>query len=228
VVTNARFVSHFEEWRHSRFDAAGPSASGTADGEHGPRARRTPPGEAHDPAGPAPRVSIVNDGSTSNEDRLGALFDLKLAVDRAGVDDDALVLAGDNLFDFELSDFAAYFGHVKHDCITAHELSDVTSLRRTGVVELSEDSRVMSFEEKPSEPQSSWAVPPFYAYLRHTLLTHLSAYLAQGGEADAPGSFIPWLIRRVPVYAYRFSGGRYDIGNHESYRRVAELFRSRR
>lgn len=227
VVTNARFASHFEKWRHGRFEAASPSAYGRADGEHGPRARRTLPGDAHDPAGSAPRVSIVNDGSTSNENRLGALFDLKLAVDRAGVDDDALVLAGDNLFDFELADFAAFFAHIGHDCITAHELSDVAQLRRTGVVELAEDGLVLSFEEKPVEPRSSWAVPPFYAYLRHTLTTHLSAYLAQGGEADAPGSFIPWLIHRSPVYAYRFGGRRYDIGNHESYRRVAALFRSR-
>lgn len=201
VVTNSRFASHFEDWRYARFGAGGRSADG--DG---------------------PRVDIMDDGSTSNANRIGALADLHLAVDEAGVDDDALVLAGDNLFDFELSDFAGFFRDAGCDCITAHELSDVEQLRRTGVAELAEDGRVLHFAEKPAEPRSAWAVPPFYAYTRRTLHERLPAYLAQGGEGDAPGSFVPWLIERAPVYAFRFEGSRHDIGNRESYERVSRLF----
>jgi glucose-1-phosphate thymidylyltransferase len=197
VVTNARFASQFGEWRDRRFGA---------------------------PASPPPAVHIVDDGSTSNANRLGALADLHLAVEQVDVNSDALVLAGDNLFDFELAEFAAFFREAAHDCITAHELSDVEQLRRTGVVELSDEDRVLHFAEKPAEPRSSWAVPPFYAYTRRTLRERLPAYLAQGGEGDAPGSFIPWLIQRIPVYAFRFEGARYDIGNRESYERVARLF----
>ncbi|MFP4374739.1 MAG: nucleotidyltransferase family protein [Spirochaetaceae bacterium] len=169
-------------------------------------------------------VEIVNDGSTSNANRIGALTDLHLAVEKADVEGDALVLAGDNLFDFELADFAAFFREAGCDCITAHELSEVEQLRRTGVAELAEDGRLLHFAEKPAEPRSTWAVPPFYAYTRRTLRERLPAYLAQGGECDAPGSFLPWLIERTPVYAFRFEGARYDIGNRESYDRVARLF----
>lgn len=198
VVTNARFRPHFERWAAGRF--------GPGDG------------------GGAVSCEIVSDGSTSNANRLGALADLHLAVEEARVDSDTLVLAGDNLFDFELSDFARYFRQVDTDCITAHELADVEALRRTGVVELSEDDQVLEFAEKPTDPASRWAVPPFYAYTRRTLRERLPAYLAQGGEGDAPGSFVPWLLTRVPVYAFRFEGTRYDIGNRESYERVQRLF----
>lgn len=207
VVTNSRFASHFEDWRDARFGAGGDRAAG---------------GRSADGGGP--RVDIINDGSTSNANRIGALADLHLAIEEAGVDDEALVLAGDNLFDFELSDFTAFFRDAGCDCITAHELSDDEQLRRTGVVELADDGQVLHFAEKPAEPRSTWAVPPFYAYTRRTLHERLPAYLAQGGEGDAPGNFLPWLIDRAPVYAFRFEGSRHDIGSRESYERVSRLF----
>jgi glucose-1-phosphate thymidylyltransferase len=209
VVTNARFATHFESWRDRRFGAGdgGPGDGGTLE----PSA-----------------VTILDDGSTANENRLGALADLHLAVEREHVDSDALVLAGDNLFDFELADFAAFFREVGTDCITAHELADDEQLRRTGVVEIADDGRVLDFAEKPAEPRSNWAVPPFYLYTRRTLRERLPAYLRQGGEGDAPGSFIPWLITRTSVYVFCFEGPRYDIGNRESYERVSRLFSASR
>ncbi|NBB89639.1 MAG: NTP transferase domain-containing protein [Spirochaetes bacterium] len=219
VVTNARFASHFERWRDGRF-GAGPVGRPGGDGAGSEERAAT----AHSAADAGPRVDIVNDGSTTNANRIGALADLHLAVEEALVDDEALVLAGDNLFDFELADFAAFFRDAGGDCITAHELSDVEQLRRTGVAELADDSRLLHFAEKPAEPRSTWAVPPFYAYTRRTLRERLPAYLRQGGEGDAPGSFLPWLIERAPVYAFRFEGSRYDIGNRESYERVSRLF----
>lgn len=215
VVTNARFAGHFEAWRDRRF-SGGAAAGGDAGGGAAGAARG---GDL-----PAAAVTVVNDGSTANENRLGALADLHLAVEREHIDSDALVLAGDNLFDFELADFAAFFREVGADCITAHELSEVEQLRRTGVVELADDGRVIEFAEKPAEPRSNWAVPPFYLYTRRTLRERLPAYLRQGGEGDAPGSFVPWLTARAPVYAFRFEGARYDIGNRESYERVARIF----
>lgn len=235
VVTNARFVGHFEAWRDRRFGGGGDgNGRGTTAGGGAAGAGRAAgaPGGTRAAAGgggglPAAAVTVVNDGSTANENRLGALADLHLAVEREHVDSDALVLAGDNLFEFELADFAAFYREMGADCITAHELSDVEQLRRTGVVELAEDGRVLEFAEKPAEPRSSWAVPPFYLYTRRTLRERLPAYLAQGGEGDAPGSFVPWLTRRAPVYAFRFEGARYDIGNRESYERVARIFAAR-
>jgi glucose-1-phosphate thymidylyltransferase len=169
------------------------------------------------------RASCLDDGTTDNEHRLGAIADLALAIERRGLEDDILVLAGDNLFDFELSDFAAFFAAKGADCITTHALDDLEALRRTGVIELGADGRVLSFEEKPREPRSRFAAPPFYLYRRETLPL-LREYLATGGNPDAPGNFLPWLLARKPVYAYRFEGRRYDIGTIESYEEVRALF----
>jgi glucose-1-phosphate thymidylyltransferase len=169
------------------------------------------------------RLEIMDDGTTDNDNRLGAIADLKLAVDRRGIDEDTMVLAGDNLFDFGLDDFARFFRQKKADCITSHRLEDISELRRTGVVELSEDRRVLSFQEKPAEPKSTWAVPPFYLYRRETLPL-LGDYLAAGENPDAPGNFVPWLASRLPVYAFTFEGRRYDIGNLDSYEEAQREF----
>ena len=169
------------------------------------------------------RYRVLDDGSTDNENRLGAVADLAFAVKARVLTDDLMVLAGDNLFDFELTDFVSFYLTVNSDCITAHRLDDVNQLRRTGVVELDEHHRVLSFQEKPAEPASTWAVPPFYLYKAETLPL-LELYLNEGGDSDAPGNFIPWLIRRRPVNAYVFAGTRYDIGTIESLREVQKLF----
>ncbi len=210
VVTNHRFARHFETWRERRL-AAQRNGEGAAGG--------------------APGITIVDDGSTSNENRLGALGDLKLAVDRlqrrtegSKLDQPVLVLAGDNLFEFELFDFAEFARKLKTDCITVHHLEDVEQLRRTGVVELGSDSRVLSFAEKPPVPKSNWAVPPLYIYRPDTLTEELPLFLAGSNSSDAPGSFVPWLIERKAVYAYPFEGRRFDIGTLESYESVQRVF----
>ncbi|MBN1609756.1 MAG: nucleotidyltransferase family protein [Polyangiaceae bacterium] len=161
-------------------------------------------------------VSVLDDGSTTNETRLGAVADLALAVSRSRIADDCLVTAADNLFTFELADFAAFFRRARADAIAVHELTDLARLRRTGVVEIAEDSRVLSFEEKPALPKSRWAAPPLYVYRADTLPL-VGEYLDAGHDPDAPGNFVPWLLGRRPVVAFRFSGPRYDIGDRASY-----------
>jgi len=113
-------------------------------------------------------------------------------------------LAGDNLFDFELVDFVEFYEGVGADCITTHQLDDIEEIKRTGVIELDDEGVVTSFEEKPEHPKSNLAVPPFYIYQRETL-PMIGKYLAEGENPDAPGNFIPWLIERKEVYAYKFS-----------------------
>ncbi len=197
VVSNARFHSQFEDWAARR--------SATL---------------------PLP-VSVLNDGSTANENRLGALADLRFAVRECNLASDALVVAGDNLYDFELAELAAFFEDVKADCITAGYLAEVAQLRRTGVAEIAADGRVLTFEEKPSNPRSNWGVPPLYCYRAATLHEPLEEFLSSGANADAPGSFVPWLLDRGPVYAYRFTVPRYDIGTLESYAEVDRIFAER-
>jgi glucose-1-phosphate thymidylyltransferase len=171
-------------------------------------------------------IRCLSDGTRDNDRRLGALADLRLVVKEAPVNDDLMVLGADNLFDFELSDFASFFRRVGADCITTHRIEDVDALRRTGVVELADDRRVLSFEEKPPSPKSHFAVPPFYLYTQASLPL-LDEYLDSGENPDAPGHFIPWLLQRRPVYAYEFSGRRYDIGSHESYAEARRAFAGR-
>lgn len=211
IVTNARFAEPFRQWTAWWMESEeGASATETISRDKG-RTRKP--------------IEVIDDGTLTNETRLGAIADIQYVLDEAGVDDDVLVLAGDNLFDFDLRDFIHYYDKVGHDCITAHPLHDRAALQRTGVVEVNAQGQVISFEEKPQEPRSNLAAPPFYLYRRETL-SLIRQYLAEGGNPDAPGHLIPWLIDRTPVYAYEFQGKRHDIGTLESYEAAQRLFGS--
>jgi glucose-1-phosphate thymidylyltransferase len=168
-------------------------------------------------------IHVINDHTTTNQNRLGAIADIQYVLNQISMDDDVLVMAGDNLFEFDLRDWVTYFQSVGADCIAVHELDDVESLRQTGVVEIDPSGRMIGFEEKPLHPKSNLAVPPFYIYTSSTLPC-FQQYLDEGQNPDAPGHFIPWLIQQKAVYAYRFEGHRYDIGTLTSYRKVREIY----
>lgn len=169
---------------------------------------------------------VVNDGTTTNDNRLGAIGDIQFVIEQLDLDDDLMVLAGDNLFDFELTDFAEYFAEVDTDCITAYTEENEAQLKRAGIVELDENSKVLSFEEKPEQPKSKFAVPAFYLYKKETL-PKFKDYLEEGHDPDAPGHFVPYLIGQQAVHAFQFEGQRYDIGTVESYESVQEIFENR-
>lgn len=169
------------------------------------------------------KIVVLNDGTFDNEHRLGAVADIQYAIEHEQIRDDILVMAGDNLFDFSLFDFVAYYHRVQADCITVHELSDRTALQRTGVVTVNEENVVIHFEEKPREPQSNLAVPPFYIYRKETL-PFFQQYLTEGHNPDAPGYFIPYLLTKKAVHAYSFIGKRYDVGTMESYLEVQKVY----
>jgi glucose-1-phosphate thymidylyltransferase len=169
------------------------------------------------------KITTINDHTTNNENRLGAIADLQLVIEKEQIEDDILVMAGDNLFDFDLRDFISFYKKANSSCITTHEIKEVEELKRTGVIELREDNSVKSFEEKPKEPKSNLAVPPFYIYKKQNLPL-IKQYLSEGNNPDAPGNFIPWLIQKETVYAYKFTGYRYDIGTLESYKMVDKIF----
>jgi len=169
------------------------------------------------------QVTIVNDGTTTNDNRLGAIGDIQYVIDTQQVADDLMVLAGDNLFDFELSDFVSYFFEKETGCITAYKEENEEQLKRAGVVDLSDTGQVLSFEEKPSHPKSNYCVPAFYLYKKESLPL-FKEYLKEDNNPDAPGHFIPYLITHRNVHAYLFEGKRYDIGTVDSYNMVNQLF----
>ena len=150
-------------------------------------------------------VKVLNDHTTSNDNRLGAIGDLKYVIDKESIDDEILVMASDNTYRAK-----------NKDMICAHVIENKDDLHSMGVVELEQDGRVKSFEEKPENPKSDLGVPPFYLYKRETLPL-IDKYLAEGNNPDAPGHFIPWLIGRKDVYAHVFDAVRIDIGTPESY-----------
>ncbi|CZR09091.1 glucose-1-phosphate thymidylyltransferase [Trichococcus flocculiformis] len=169
------------------------------------------------------KLTVVNDGTMTNDTRLGAIGDIQYVIDQLDVSDDLMVLAGDNLFDFELSDFANYFQEVGTDCITAYHEQNEAQLKRAGVIELDNHQNVLSFEEKPEQPRSTYCVPAFYLYKKETL-PYFHKYLEDGNNPDAPGHFVPYLIKQKEVHAYLFKGRRYDIGTVESYQAVQDIF----
>lgn len=168
-------------------------------------------------------ITIIDDGTETNETRLGAVCDLLLAIERLAIDDDILVVAADNLLFFSFGDFVAFAKDKGTSCIMCHEQPDIDKLRRTGVVELDGDMRVLDMEEKPREPKSCWAVPPFYIYSREDLGL-VRGSVADGCGRDAPGNLAHYMVSRTTMYAWPMSGGRFDIGSLDSYNEAVERF----
>ena len=166
------------------------------------------------------KVKVIDDGTVTNETRLGAVRDIQLAA--RDVDCDCLVMAGDNLLDFSLKGFVDYALKKDTSCVMCHEEKELKALRKTAVITVDEDDLITSYEEKPLEPKGELAVPPFYFYKKEDL-KRISQALEEGCGYDAPGSFADWLSKKTPMHAYRMPGKRYDIGDLESYRKVNEL-----
>ena len=170
------------------------------------------------------RITVLDDGTSSNETRLGAVKDVQFAIDSLGLDEDLMVIAGDNVLDFSLRGFISYQRERGTTCIMRYFEPDLGKLRKMGVAEVAEDGRILNMWEKPAEPQAHWCTPPFYIYRREDVPL-VKAGIEAGCGTDAPGSYIAWLSRRVPVYAYEMPGKRYDIGNLASYEEVKQNYR---
>lgn len=168
-------------------------------------------------------VTIVDDGTETNETRLGAVCDLLFAMDKLHIDDDLLVVAADNLLFFSFREFVDFAKAKKTSCIMCHEQPSIEKLQRTGVIEVDADMRVLGMEEKPQVPKSHWAVPPFYIYLKHDL--DLVRHSVENGcGKDAPGNLAHYMVDHTPMHAWRMSAGRFDIGSLDTYYEACEKF----
>jgi glucose-1-phosphate thymidylyltransferase len=158
-------------------------------------------------------VAVHDDGTSSNDDRLGAIGDIAFAIERGELEgEDLLIVAGDNLIGYSLADFVAFWREKDGSAIAVREIGDRALLSQYGVVELDEDDRVVGLEEKPAEPKSDLAATASYGY-RAQHLAFLPRYLEAGNPPDAPGNFMVWLHTREPVYGYRAEGEWHDIGD---------------
>ena len=167
----------------------------------------------------AQKITVVDDGTDTNETRLGAVKDIQFAIDQRGLDDDMLVIAGDNVLDFSLTKFIAYAKEKNSSCIMRYYEADEKKLLKCGVVTIDENDTIVNMTEKSPTPETHWCCPPFYYYTRE------DAQLVQKGidggcGTDAPGSYIAWLCKQTTVHAMEMPGKRYDIGNLESYEKV--------
>lgn len=169
-------------------------------------------------------ISVVDDGTETNETRLGAVRDIQFAIDALKLDDDMLVIAGDNVLDFSLTHFIRYADSKQSSAIMRYFEPVEAKLRKCGIVEIDSDDKIISMEEKPAEPKSHWCCPPFYYYTKADA-QRIPQAIESGCGVDAPGSFIAWLATQTTVYAMEMPGSRYDIGNLESYNEVSSIYK---
>ncbi|MBO4914405.1 MAG: nucleotidyltransferase family protein [Oscillospiraceae bacterium] len=169
-------------------------------------------------------ITVLDDGTESNETRLGAVRDIQFAIDKLSLDEDILVIAGDNVLDFSLKSFISYARRKGTSCTMRYYEHDAGKLSKTGVSIVSDDDRLLEMEEKPARPRSNWCTPPFYYYTRADA-GRIAEAIADGCGTDAPGSLVAWMCGKSVLHSMEMPGNRYDIGNLESYKRVQETYK---
>lgn len=168
-------------------------------------------------------ITVVDDGTSTNETRLGAVCDLLFAMDRLDIDDDMLVVAADNILEFRFQEFVDFAYAKGTSCIMCHEQPSIEKLQRTGVIVVDDNMRVLNMEEKPQVPKSTWAVPPFYVYLKKDL--DLVRHAVENGcGKDAPGNLAHYMVEHTVMHAWPMSGGRFDIGSIDTYYEAVEKY----
>ena len=204
IVTNHKFAPIFEKWKDEN-EVLG-------DGEK---------------SGIRKPITIIDDGTSTNDTRLGAVRDLQFAIEKANVNDDMLVVAADNLLFFSFKGFVDFAKQKGTPCIMCHKQPSKDKLQRTGVVVLDENYKVLNMEEKPQEPKSTWAVPPFYIYKKENIDMIMHA-IENGCGYDAPGNLAHYMVDNVEMHAWPMAGTgenlRFDIGSLDTYKEACEKY----
>ena len=197
VVTNNKFAGHFTEWL-AGYEQAYPGFSGT----------------------------VINDNTTSNDDRLGAIGDLHLVLNQEDIHDDILVIAGDNLITGDLSEFGQRCRDTQESVLGVYDVGSLEEAKKYGVVTADESGKITSFEEKPSEPQSTLIGVALYYYPR-PVIPEIFRYLEEGNNPDQPGRLVQWLFPQQPVHTTIIPGDWLDIGSKETLEAAGQLFANR-
>ena len=169
------------------------------------------------------KIVVIDDGTMDNANRLGAVRDITLVLEQDGLDDEVLVVAGDNLLDFSLWQLIEYGREMGTSCVMRYWEDNKARLRKSGVLTLNDNELVTGMVEKPSEPASHWCCPPFY-YFKYVDASRFNEGLAAGCGTDAPGSYLAWLCGVSTIHAMQMPGQRHDIGDAESYARAQSDF----
>ncbi|HUB65942.1 MAG TPA: nucleotidyltransferase family protein [Candidatus Methylacidiphilales bacterium] len=195
IVTNQKFVSHFTDWSEKY------------------RREKT-----------AFNFKIINDGSTSDADKLGAIGDIHLVVTKQNIAGDLIVVAGDNLFDSSLEPFVDFARAKKTAILAVYDVGDLEQIKKYNSITLDAEGKITFFEEKPKNPTSTVTGIALY-YFPAEVVKMIDIYIAEGNNPDQPGRFIQWLYPRVPVYTWRVPGRWFDIGSKETLEEADRIFR---
>jgi len=211
IITNHKFAPIFEEWVKANTNLINQTNINDSCNSSNSCSKYTKP------------ITVVDDGTETNETRLGAVCDLLFAMDKLHIDDDLLVVAADNLLFFSFQEFVDFARAKGTSCIMCHEQPSIEKLQRTGVVELDDNNKVLGMEEKPQVPKSHWAVPPFYIYLKKDL--DLVRHSVENGcGKDAPGNLAHYMVEHTTMHAWPMSAGRFDIGSIDTYEEAKRKF----
>jgi len=197
VVTNAKFAGHFQQW---------------ATDYHAHKAQLN--------------FTVVNDRSTDDTNKLGAIGDIRFVLSTQNVTDDIIVVAGDNLFSERLSDFGRLCREKNAPVLAVYDVGDLEQIKKYNAITLDGDGRITFFEEKPKNPTSTLTGIALYYYPKSTIPL-IEQYVAEGNNPDQPGRLIQWLYSRMPVYTWRVPGLWYDIGSKETLEEANRIFAKR-
>ncbi|MCI9234316.1 MAG: nucleotidyltransferase family protein [Bacilli bacterium] len=171
-------------------------------------------------------ITIINDHTLSNDDRLGAIGDIQYTINSKNISDDVLIISGDNLFEFNLREALDFYYEKKAPVVGGQYENDEDLLTRLGVIEADENGKIVGFEEKPPHPKGNIKSLGIYIYPKH-IVSVLKQYLEEGNKPDAPGYFLSYLYQKEPVYVFSFKGNWFDVGTHEALAEVRELYKNK-
>ena len=171
-------------------------------------------------------IKILNDHTMSNDDRLGAIGDIWYTIEQEDINDDILVIAGDNLFDYSLTGVIDYYKEKKGAVVCTKVCKDINLLKAFAVATVDEDNKILELEEKPENPKSNIAVYATYVYPK-SVIKLIKEYLEEGNKPDAPGYLVQYLYKKMDVYTYNFIGNCFDVGTHESLKEVNKLYKKK-
>jgi glucose-1-phosphate thymidylyltransferase len=194
VVTNAKFANHFQKW---------------SDHYRATKSKL--------------KFTIVNDGSTDDTNKLGAIGDIHHVLKAQSVDDDLIVVAGDNLFSEKLTEFGKFIREKNAPTLAVYDVGNLEEIKKYNSISADMNGRITFFEEKPKNPTSTLTGIALYFYPKATIPL-IKQYIAEGNNPDQPGRLVEWLYPRTAVYTWRVPGLWFDIGSKETLEEANKIF----